>query len=70
MADMNTDYEDPVQARFDAQEQRIRELEAESASLRADRDANIAAWERVLGKRSEGEAQTYIRELEAALRND
>ena len=46
---------------------RIRELEAESASLRADRDANIAAWERVLGKRSEGEAQTYIRELEAAL---
>jgi hypothetical protein len=35
-----------------------------TASLRADRDANIAAWERVLGKRSEGEAQSYIRELE------
>jgi multidrug resistance efflux pump len=36
MDDMNTDYEDLVQARFDAQKKRIRELEAERDSLQED----------------------------------
>jgi len=35
--------------------------------LRAERDANLAAWERVLGQRSEGEAHDYVNGLRAAL---